>query len=138
MAQDNKKHGRSICIQIPRALVGVYELRNNRDVGHVGSDVDVNRMDAEYMMRSVKWIVAELVRVFGNLNVDEARHLVDAVTEQNVHVVWSDASTKKVLNPKLSARDKVLVLCYASDGRAWVSQLVDWMRQTRRDFVQTY
>jgi hypothetical protein len=37
---------RSVRIQIPRMLTALYEIRNNRNVGHVGGDVDPNHMDA--------------------------------------------------------------------------------------------
>src|SRR5215210_4062315 len=53
---------RSIRIQIPRMLMGMYEIRNNRGVGHVGGDVDPNEMDAVAILQLAKWILAELVR----------------------------------------------------------------------------
>ena len=37
---------RTIRIQIPRMVIALYEIRNNRGVGHVGGDVDPNHMDA--------------------------------------------------------------------------------------------
>src|SRR5580698_605737 len=37
---------RSFRIQIPRLLTSLYEIRNNRGVGHIGGDVDPNFMDA--------------------------------------------------------------------------------------------
>lgn len=37
---------RSVRIQIPRMVMALYEIRNNRGVGHVGGDVDPNAMDA--------------------------------------------------------------------------------------------
>lgn len=37
---------RSVRIQIPRMLVALYEIRNNRGVGHVGGEVNPNFMDA--------------------------------------------------------------------------------------------
>jgi hypothetical protein len=40
LEQHNKVHGRPLCIQVPRVLTAVYEMRNNREIGHVGSDVD--------------------------------------------------------------------------------------------------
>ncbi len=43
---DAKAVPRSIRIQIPRMLVALYEIRNNRNVGHVGGDIDPNHMDA--------------------------------------------------------------------------------------------
>lgn len=37
---------RSFQILIPRMLPVLYEIRNNRNVGHVGGDVDPNHMDS--------------------------------------------------------------------------------------------
>lgn len=54
---------RSIRIQIPRMVIALYEIRNNRNVGHVGGDVDPNHMDAVCVLQIAKWIMAELVRV---------------------------------------------------------------------------
>ena len=126
LEQHNKTHGRSICIQIPRVLTAVYELRNNRSIGHVGADVDPNHMDAEFFMRSIKWIVAELVRVFGKLKTTEARDLIEKVTERTHSAVWDLGDTKRVLDPTMPARDKTLVLLYASGGRASAIDLQKW------------
>jgi hypothetical protein len=61
---DSKKFPRSIRIQIPRMLIALYEIRNNRGVGHVGGDVDPNLVDATAVVAMSKWTVAELIRVF--------------------------------------------------------------------------
>src|SRR5262245_60982886 len=38
---------RSLRVLLPRLLPFLYEIRNNRGVGHVGGDVDPNHEDAE-------------------------------------------------------------------------------------------
>lgn len=126
LEEHNKKYGRSLCIQIPRVLVAVYEIRNNRDIGHVGSDVDPNHMDAEFVMRAVQWLIAELVRVFGKLDVDRARVLVEGLTERTFHVVWADGEQRRILNPELGYLDQVIVLLYASGHSATIKQLQGW------------
>src|SRR5689334_13870919 len=63
------KFSRSIRIQIPRILIAVYELRNNRNVGHVGGSVNPNDMDGEFFLRAIKWLVAEVVREFANIDI---------------------------------------------------------------------
>src|SRR5579859_6539892 len=45
-AADSAKFPRSVRVQIPRMLMSLYEIRNNRGVGHVGGDVDPNHMDS--------------------------------------------------------------------------------------------
>ena len=126
LEQQNKAHGRSLCIQIPRLLIAAYEIRNNRDIGHIGSDVDPNHMDAELLIRIVKWLVAELVRVFGKLSTDKARDIIEAVTERSFHVVWTDGTTRRVLKAEMKTENKILVLLFACGGKANIEDLAQW------------
>src|SRR5882762_10299640 len=64
---------RSLRVLIPRTLQALYEIRNNRGVGHVGGDVDPNLMDATAVYSNASWILAELVRVFHNVKTPEAQ-----------------------------------------------------------------
>jgi hypothetical protein len=63
----NKHVPRSFQILIPRILPALYEVRNNRGVGHVGGDVDPNHMDATLVVSICNWIMAELIRVLHQL-----------------------------------------------------------------------
>jgi hypothetical protein len=125
---DPTKFPRSVRIQIPRVLAALYEIRNNRGVGHVGGDVDPNLMDATAVVAMSKWIVAELIRVFHTISTDEAQEVVEALVERTLPVVWKVESVVRVMSPKMSARDKVLVLLYHS--RSWVDE------ETLRDWVE--
>src|SRR5262249_44828705 len=69
---------RSLRILIPRLLPVLYEIRNNRGVGHVGGDVNPNYQDAVAVYQMVSWVMAELVRVFHQIPIGEAQETVDA------------------------------------------------------------
>jgi hypothetical protein len=118
---------RSVRIQIPRLLIAIYELRNNRDIGHVGGEVDPNHMDAELFLRAGKWILSELVRVFSSLDVDAAGQLIETVTERTLPLAWQGDGVKRVLNPKLSTRDQTLALIYSSPNGASSKDLASWL-----------
>ncbi len=137
LEKHNKDHGRSLCIQIPRLLTAVYEMRNNREIGHVGSDVDPNHMDAELLIRAVKWLMAELVRNFATMSTGDARDLIESVTERSFHAVWVDGDTKRVLNTSLKSKEKVLVLLYASAGKAELEQLREWIEYKNKSEFQS-
>jgi hypothetical protein len=109
---DSTKFKRSLRIQIPRVLIAVYELRNNRDIGHVGGDVDPNEMDGEYFDRAIKWLIAELVRVFHNVSTAEARQIVETVSERSIPQIWEGDGKIRVLLPSLPMKDKVLLVLY--------------------------
>ena len=101
---------RSFRILIPRMLPALYEVRNNRNVGHVGGDVDPNQMDSTLVLSMCNWIMGELVRVYHSLDVADAQKVVDALVEIRIPLVWSDGAKKRVLHPKLKLPDQVLLL----------------------------
>ena len=103
---------RSVRIQIPRVLIAVYELRNNRAIGHVGGEIDPNFMDAEFFQRSVKWIVAELVRIFHGATTVDAQRVVENISERSMPAIWSDGDKIRVLRPGLSYPEKTLIVSY--------------------------
>jgi hypothetical protein len=125
--EDNKHVPRSFQILIPRTLPVLYEIRNQRGVGHVGGDVDSNHMDATFVVSGANWILAELVRVFHNLSIESAQQLVDAIAERRVPMIWHGQDVKRVLNPKIEARDQLLLLLATSPGRVNVRDLRAWV-----------
>lgn len=118
---------RTVKIQIPRMLIALYEIRNHRNVGHVGGDVDPNHMDAVCILSMTKWILADLVRVFHDLSVDEAAAVVEALTDRDIAAVWEVGGKKRVLHDGLSASDGMLLLVYSAAGEVKDDDLIDWL-----------
>lgn len=132
---------RSVRVQIPRMLVALYEIRNNRNVGHVGGDVDPNHMDAACVLQMSKWVVAELVRVLHQLPVQEAAELVDSLVEREIPLVWKIGGMKRVLDPNMSVTDKTLLLLHASAGAVSEEDIFSWVEHPsvaiyRRDILR--
>jgi hypothetical protein len=132
---------RSIRIQIPRMLIALYEVRNNRNVGHVGGDVDPSHMDAVCVLQMAKWILAELIRALHDLSVEEATALVDALVERDTPLVWLVGGKKRVLATGLSMREKALILLHATVGPVNEQELVSWLEHSnasvfRRDVIR--
>jgi hypothetical protein len=114
---------RSVRIQIPRMFIALYEIRNNRNVGHVGSDVNPNHMDASVVSAMVRWIMGELIRIFHAVSPEEATAIVDALTEREMPLLWRMGGRVRVLGAKLSAKDKALALLYGSAGALSVREV---------------
>lgn len=117
------KFPRAVRIQIPRMLVALYEIRNNRNVGHVGADVDPNHMDATVVFGVSRWVMSELVRIFHAVSPEDAAAVVDALTEREIPLLWHIGDRTRVLGAQLSARQKALVLLYGSVGAVHVRQI---------------
>ena len=121
---------RSARIQIPRMMVALFEIRNNRGVGHAGGDVDPNHMDATAVVAMSKWIVAELVRLLHGLTTKEATDLVDALVQREVPLIWRSGEKRRVLATGLSLRKSTLLLL-SETGETPESDLLSWLEQKR-------
>lgn len=100
---------------IPRVLWSIYTVRNQRGAAHV-SPVSPNKMDSAYAVAACKWVLAELVRQVSFLPPGECQAIVDELIEKDVQIVWNDGNVKRVLDTKLTSKEKVLVLLYTEDG----------------------
>lgn len=132
---------RSVKIQIPRMITALYEIRNNRGVGHAGGDVDPNYMDATAVLYMSKWLLAEIVRLLHTLSTDEATKLVDALVEREVALVWSSGDIKRVLKPGLTWKQKMLLLLVSEPGEVAEKDLLRWIEHPglsrfRRDVLR--
>ena len=139
---DSSKYPRSVRIQIPRIILGLYEIRNNRGVGHAGGEVNPNEMDASATLSMCKWLMSELIRIFHGISTQDATDAVSAVTERIYPIVWEIDGKKRILAPKTSQKDKTLLLLYSCPSGTTEDELLNWTEHTnpsiyRRDVLKT-
>ncbi len=103
----------SVRFHIPKLLNAIYDIRNKRGVGHVGGDVNPNYMDSVFVVSACDWIIAELIRIFHQIDTEKAQDIVDGLVTKKIPLIWEIGDVKRVLNPKLSFIDKTLVLLYS-------------------------
>lgn len=118
---------RSLRILIPRILQPLYEIRNNRGVGHAGGEVDPNFMDATAVYSMASWTLAELVRIFHLVPTKEAQEVVDSLVERKHLLVWEVEGVRRVLDDKMSKVDQTLLLLYSNPGWTSESDLIQWV-----------
>lgn len=132
-APDNTRTGdRSLRILIPRLLPVLYEIRNNRGVGHVGGDVNPNHEDSEAVLAMAGWVMAEFVRIFHGISLGEAQSAVEKIVCRRHPLVWSFEGVKRVLDHSMPRRSQVLLLLYSEPD--WLSTVVlqQWIEYSNR------
>jgi len=127
---------RSFRILIPRLLPALYEIRNNRNVGHVGGDVDSNRMDSQAVVQISGWIMGELVRVFHNIDTQTAQEIVDNLAERKIPIVWKLDGIKRILNPKLKFPNQILLLLSSQNGKTDINKLFEWLDYSNKTYFK--
>lgn len=127
--------GKAVRIQVPRVLIGLYEIRNNRGAGHMGSDINPNHMDATFVLAAAKWILSELIRLFHNVDTATAQEAIELVTERETPLIWSVNGIKRVLDPTLKKHQQTLVLLHQA-GEATDKELQEWVEYTNFSVYQ--
>ncbi len=134
--ENNSGVPRSFQILIPRLLPGLYEIRNNRGVGHVGGDVDSNLMDSAIVVYMASWILAELVRVFHNVTTSEAQRLVDNLVERRMPLVWKCGDIRRVLKPGILLKDQIMILLGSCAKQVKYDELLEWTESVNRRYFK--
>lgn len=124
-------NSRSARILIPRMMMGLYDIRNNRGVGHAGAEVDPNKMDATAVLYTAKWLMAELVRLLHTLTTEEATTIVDGLIEREVSWVWTHEDKKRVLRTGMTWKQQTLVLLLTQAGDVAEADLFRWLEHPR-------
>lgn len=101
----------SIRLHIPRTIRVIYDIRSKRDSVHLGN-IDPNLMDATLILNCCKWVLAELFRIELQMPVNEAQKTIDYLIEKKIPIIQDFDGFLVTLNPRLSARDRILVLLY--------------------------
>jgi hypothetical protein len=118
---------RSLRVLIPRILPALYEIRNNRGVGHVGGDVDPNFLDASAVYSMSSWTLAELVRIFHQTSTREAQEAVDALMERKHLLIWEVDQIRRVLDPDMDKKSQALLLLHQKPAWVSISDLFTWV-----------
>jgi hypothetical protein len=110
----NSQGDESYRIHIPRVLLTVYGIRNKRGVGHI-SHVSPNHLDATFIVSSVKWVLAEIIRINSSYKPDETSKIVDHIVDRSIEGVWEESDITRILVDGLSLKEQIVFLLYATD-----------------------
>ncbi|HCY74383.1 MAG TPA: hypothetical protein DHV28_00545 [Ignavibacteriales bacterium] len=108
---ENGTGDESYRILIPRTLYSVYAIRNKRGVGHIGL-VKPNQIDATLIFQSVKWTLAELIRLNSTIVMNETDKLISQITQRQLDILWKQDGITRILNKNMRIDKKVLILLY--------------------------
>ncbi len=122
----------SVRLHIPRTLRLIYDVRNKRDVAHLADGIDPNQQDATLVIRTMEWVLAELVRLFHNVAPKMAHGIIAELVSKEVPLIQVFDGFPRVLK-QLKASDHVLVLLYwrGTEG-ATFEDLSTWARPAMR------
>lgn len=128
---------RELRLTLPRLIRAAYELRSSRDGVHPNLEVPQSHADAETSVRICSWILSELVRIAGtDENIDEISQAIERLARPVSSIVDVHDGQQLVMSTELHEREEILVhLNHAGDGKASVSDLVQWIPGTSKSAI---
>lgn len=93
----------------------LLDFRNNRDAAHIGG-FDANHMDANFTLCCSKWILCEIIRVFGDYSMEQAESIVSEINIKEFPAVIEIDGEQFVAKPGLTAEQEILVLLYKNSN----------------------
>ena len=126
--ENNTVHTDTIRLLIPRLVRVILDVRNKRDVAHVGGEVNSNYSDARLVIICADWILTELVRHFYSCSMDKAQQIVTSINEIRIPIIAEVDGFVRIQDTTLDARKKVLViLYYKQPNKVNDVQLAEWI-----------
>lgn len=122
----------SIRLTIPRACRFVYDVASNRGGRHDAGEIDPNEMDANAVVMTCSWIVAEMIRVAqkGAVDTEEAKALVDSLVERRYPLIEEvDGRVYFHLKEKSAVDAALLALAYRYPRRMAKDELIATVRR---------
>ena len=120
-------------IIIPRILYAMYCLRNKRGMIHK-NHIDPNKMDASVLLGNTKWVLAEFFRLASTLSFAETEAAVDSIMCRELSIIWDNGSVLRVLDTKMSTRDKILCLLYVKNNQSEIELRTSTEYKNTSDF----
>jgi len=92
----------------------LMDIRNKRDVAHLGDIVDVDEMDSRLLLRMAKWALAEIIREESGLSPIQVQTLIDRLSSREFGLVEEIDGDLVVVASHLKASERALVALYHS------------------------
>ncbi len=112
---------RRTALHLCRVLRTIYKFRSQRGAVHIDPDYSANELDAGLVIANVRWVMAELLRVFWTGDQSEVSRVIREIIRYEVPAVLSFDGRHVVLRTDCSAEEEILILLHNS-GEAGMSR----------------
>ena len=114
---------------IPRLSRIMLDVRNRRDVAHLGGDVNPNHADSVFVSHTADWILTELIRVYYQCSIEAARKIADSLNEAQIPLIADIDGFIRVQNTSLDVKSKCLaILYYKNPAKQRDADLLKWTK----------
>jgi hypothetical protein len=127
----------SLRIHIPRTLQAVYDIRNRRNVAHLGN-IAIGLQDSGLVVHILDWVMTELVRLYHNVSANEAQKIIEDIVKKEVPAIQVIDGFPRLLKDVPGTDHIVLLLYREGAGGVDRATLQGWLPTGHRRNFATY
>lgn len=90
----------------------LLDIRNKRNVAHLGNLISVDEMDSRLVIRLVKWVLAEIIREESAVKPEQIQQIIDSLSVKEIPLVEEIDGDLVIVGTHLKADDRTLVALY--------------------------
>jgi hypothetical protein len=103
---------RRTALHLSKVIRTIYKFRSQRGAVHIDPDYTANELDAALVISNVRWVMAELLRVFWNGDRIEVGRIIKEIVRFDVPAVLSRDDRKLVLRTDCSVAEEIIILLH--------------------------
>ncbi|MFX1521791.1 MAG: hypothetical protein ACFFCD_17940 [Promethearchaeota archaeon] len=103
---------RRTALHLCKVLRTLYKFRSQRGAVHIDPDYTANEVDASMLMANVRWLMAEILRVFWTGNPKKVSAAIQEIVRYNVPAVLSFDDKQLVLRTDCTIEEEILILLH--------------------------
>lgn len=111
-AKNNTNLSDSIRFHIPNCTDILMDIRNKRDVAHLGKKINVHEMDSILIFRVASWVLSEIIRLESAISTNRIQELIDSLSKKQIPLVEEIGGDLLVVGTHLKAIDRALIALY--------------------------
>ena len=107
----------------------LLSFRNERDAAHVGG-FDLGAIDTNFTFYATRWIYAEIIRIYGNLEAEQIQRKIDDVAVIEFPELFKVGSKKVITNPRLTSEEEIRLSL--KDGEKPLDELFEMNKEQNK------
>lgn len=104
-------HRRS-ALHLCRVLRTLYKFRSQRGAVHIDPDYTANELDSSLVISLVRWIAAEVLRLFWTGNAEDVARAIREIVRYEVPAILTLGDQRLVLRTDCSVEEEVILLLH--------------------------
>ena len=107
---------RRTALHLCKVIRTIYKFRSQRGAVHIDPDYNANELDATLVISNVRWVMAELLRVFWNGDRAEVGRIIKAILMFDIPAVLSMDDRQLVLRTDCTVEEEIIILLHNAGG----------------------